>query len=355
MIVSIIVFFSFGFRIVAEADVLIDATPEISIPATPESDHLQKTGWNSSKTSYYRDGKKLKGIHKIDGALYYFKTNGSLYKKTGLNTIKGKTYYFTKQFTLKTGVTKVGKKHYFFLKKNGERYERKGIKKLDGKYYCFDVDFSLDTGWKRDKKNNRMFFSKKNYSALVGWHYIGKYKYYFKSNARLDQDIRDRLTKKQKSSYLIKVNRLASCVTVYVKDGKKGYTIPIVSFICSAGEATPIGSFHIRDKLRWHELVGPSWGQWCEHITSDILFHSVYYNKKYDNKSLSVFAYKQLGNIASHGCIRLVAGDAKWIYDNCKVGTKVIIYNSKYHGPFDKPKAMQLKPGQTWDPTDPTI
>ena len=92
------------------------------------------------------------------------------------------------------------------------------------------------------------------------------------------------------------------------------------------------------------------------HLTTDILFHSVYYNNEKDNKSLSVSAYNKLGTMASHGCVRLAAGDCKWIYDNCKVGTKVEIYNNKKNpGPFDKPTPIKLKAGQTWDPTDPTI
>ena len=92
------------------------------------------------------------------------------------------------------------------------------------------------------------------------------------------------------------------------------------------------------------------------HLTDSILFHSVYYNQPYNNRSLDVGAYNKLGTIASHGCVRLRAGDSKWIYDNCKVGTKVTIYdNAKDPGPFDKPKAQKLKYGHTWDPTDPTI
>jgi len=103
-------------------------------------------------------------------------------------------------------------------------------------------------------------------------------------------------------------------------------------------------------------LMGPCWGQWCMHLTDSILFHSVYYNQPYNNRSLDVGAYNKLGTIASHGCVRLRAGDSKWIYDNCKVGTKVTIYdNAKDPGPFDKPKAQKLKYGHTWDPTDPTI
>ena len=316
---------------IAKADTVIKSEPE-----TPKNDQTATTeqpdtadqnqgdtvtnGWNADKTSYYVNGKKVKGVKLIDGQLYYFNTNGTLYTKKGMRTIDGKTYYFTKKHTMKTGVIKVKKQYYYFQKKNGERYEKEGINKVDG------------------------------------WNYVYKYKYYFNKKGQLQQDVRKKLTKKQKSSYLIRVNRTASCVTVYAKDGLRGYTIPVVAFVSSAGKETPVGTFKIRDKLRWHELMGPSWGQWCEHLTFDILFHSVYYDRERDNRSLNVAAYNKLGTMASHGCIRLTAGDAKWIYDNCDIGTKVIIYNNKKNpGPFDKPKAAKLSSRHTWDPTDPAF
>lgn len=334
------------------ADTVVDAQPATDLPA----EETVQVGWNEKKTNYYVDGEKVKGIQKINNKLYYFDAKGDLYKKFGKQTIKGKVYYFNSDYSLKTGVVKIGKKAYYFQKKNGERYDGEGIKKVDGTYYNFTSQHSLRSGWFRDKKKTRYYFDKKKFSALTGWKYVGKYKYYFNKKGQLQQDVRKKLSKKQKSSYVIRVNRTASCVTVYAKDGKKGYTIPVVAFVCSAGKGTPTGTFHIRDKLRWHELIGPCWGQWCEHLTDDILFHSVYYNSKNNNRTLDVSAYNKLGTMASHGCVRLTAGDAKWIYDNCKVGTKVIIYNDKKNpGPFDKPKAKKLSPSHTWDPTDPTI
>lgn len=349
---------------VAKADTIIKSEPEnptteqaaTTEQATTVDENPVTNGWNTSKTSYYENGKKVTGVKCIDGSLYYFNAKGALYTKKGLQKINGKTYYFTKKHTMSTGLVKVKKQYYYFQKENGERYEKQGINKVDGNYYNFTDTYTLKSGWCRDSKNKRYYFDKDTFAALTGWNYVDKYKYYFNKKGQLQQDVRKKLTKKQKSSYLIRVNRTASCVTVYAKDGLKGYTIPVVAFVSSAGKETPTGTFKIKDKLRWHELMGPSWGQWCEHLTIDILFHSVYYDRERDNKSLNVSAYNKLGTMASHGCIRLTAGDAKWIYDNCKIGTKVIIYNNKKNpGPFDKPKAVKLSSGHTWDPTDPAF
>ena len=59
-----------------------------------------------------------------------------------------------------------------------------------------------------------------------------------------------------------------------------------------------------------------------------------------------------LGQPASHGCVRLCVRDAKWIYDNCAVGTTVTIGDS-LAAPFDKPATIKIPAWQTWDPTDP--
>ena len=41
---------------------------------------------------------------------------------------------------------------------------------------------------------------------------------------------------------------------------------------------------------------------------------------------MSVKAYNVMGQKASHGCVRLLCKDSKWIYDHCALGTKVIIF-----------------------------
>lgn len=185
------------------------------------------------------------------------------------------------------------------------------------------------------------------------WEYKGGYKLYYNKNGELVKDVSNIIGKQ--SSYWIKVNKKQNVVTVYAKDGDRGYIIPVKAFVCSGGKGTPIGTFSTSAKYRWKVLMGPSWGQWSTRITGSILFHSVYYNSPNNNNNLSVSAYNKLGTTASHGCVRLTAGDAKWIYDNCKIGTKVTIYNSNDPGPFGKPKAYKLSSKHTWDPTDPNM
>jgi len=82
------------------------------------------------------------------------------------------------------------------------------------------------------------------------------------------------------------------------------------------------------------------------------LMHSVIYDKP-DNHTLFADTYNGLGVLRSAGCVRLTTADAKWIYDNCKLGTTVTIYNNSHPGPFDRPVIVPIPLEQKWDPTDP--
>lgn len=143
----------------------------------------------------------------------------------------------------------------------------------------------------------------------------------------------------------IKVNKQASCVTVY-----KGET-PIRAMVCSAGESTPEGTFNIDNKWYWLMLVKGQYGRYCSQISGDYLFHSVPYNSM-DIFDLDTQMYNDLGTLCSHGCIRLTVEDARWIYENCPSGTQVTIYCDENPGPMGKPSFEAIPDNQTWDPTD---
>ena len=151
--------------------------------------------------------------------------------------------------------------------------------------------------------------------------------------------------KKKENPYQIKINKLQNTVTIYKK--KK----PIKAFACSTGNATPIGTFSIQQKMRWHVLNGPCYGQYCSRIYKGILFHSVWYYRQ-NPATLSNSSYNRLGTTASHGCVRLTVADAKWIYDHCPVGTKITIYNAKKPGPLGKPRTIKVPGYSGYDPTD---
>jgi hypothetical protein len=162
----------------------------------------------------------------------------------------------------------------------------------------------------------------------------------------------------KKNPYLIKINRVYNTVTVYEKNDKGKYTIPVKAMLCSVGKngQTLTGTYKTQDKYRWRELMGNVWGQYATRIVNGILFHSVYYYGKKNPATLATSEYNKLGKAASHGCVRLAVKDAKWIYDHCSTGTTVVIYDDKDNpGPLGKPKAIKIATNVHWDPTDPDV
>lgn len=150
--------------------------------------------------------------------------------------------------------------------------------------------------------------------------------------------------------YTIKVNLGTNCTTIY-KNGKA-----VKAMICSPSSETPTGTFYIPVKYRWHEMIGNCYAQYCSRITTGILFHSVWYYKNGDKSTMSVSAYNVMGQKASHGCVRLLCKDAKWIYDKCPVGTKITIFwGNKKDDPLPRPSFTPIRNGKftDWDPTDP--
>ena len=363
--------------------------------------------YNPQTGAAYTGLKKVREVPAGSGNFYYFKKkkNGVVYNH-GFCKVGKKTYYARRDGRLLTGVQKIAGNGYFFgrkgvLKKGGfikvssdVRYYankggklKKGLRKIKGNYYYFDKEsFQMQFGWL--KNGQYTYFlrtgSKRKGQAVVGWLKKNGSTYYFNEKARMVHgwltidgkknyfDLTtgerytgvhkiggktydfgtDGITVRATGPWSIKVNQGTCTVTVYRGD------TPVKAFACSpgAGGATPCGTFQLLDKLRWHELMGPSWGQWCSHITYSILFHSLPYTRYCDRYSMNPYDYNQLGRAVSHGCIRLAAGDAKYLYDNCPVGTTVkIFYGKSKDDPLGKPMPKYVGSwNKSYDPTDPT-
>ena len=311
-----------------------------------------RVGWLSfGNTYYYCDNTGIVMIDDcaIDGILYTFNKNGVMQKKKGWGEYQGNKYYFNPEtgFPYKGWVT-FGSTHYYA---DNRGIMVKGWYYISGYYYYFYPDTCVMArnttidGYKIGADGRR---------EKTGWYYENGYKFYYKNGVKqLDLD---GILPRQ-SSYWIKVNRTTCSVTVYAKDGANGYIIPVKRFACSVGlpsTPTPTGTYYTPAKYRWHTLMGPSYGQYCTRIVGGVLFHSV---AGYNMTSYNIKAkdYNKLGQPASHGCVRLTVRDAKWIYDNCPLNTKVTIYDSSNPGPLGKPATIKIPAGQNWDPTDPNI
>lgn len=304
-----------------------------------------KFGWVKSKGKYYylnpKTGVMKTGWFKVNGNKYYGTPSGSSMgaRYKGFNTINGKRYYFNNKGVLQKGwVTVSGKKYYLSAK----GVVSTGWKKISGKYYYFESNGQMRTGWLL-YKGAYYYLNPKNGVMVTGKKKIDGVTYTFSASGASNREI--------SGSYSIRVNRQQNVITVY-----KGDT-PVKVMLCSTGlnNATPAGNFRVLDKLYLHELNGPTWGYYCSHITSDILFHSIPAPTT-DRSQIPSYKYNMLGQAASQGCIRLAMGDAYWLYQNCPIGTPVTIYDSADPGPLGKPTLvpMPTSPTYDYDPTDPS-
>lgn len=145
--------------------------------------------------------------------------------------------------------------------------------------------------------------------------------------------------------YAITVDVRNQVTTVYGRDENGEYTIPVRRMICSTGlKATPsdVGEWVLNGQhARWAYFG--KWGshaQYWTRINSNIAFHSVIY-REVDYMALSVKSYEMLGSRASHGCIRLLVSEAKWMYENIHEGVVVTIREDL---PEDQELTKSLKP-----------
>lgn len=282
---------------------------------TPDPDVKSKTG----VTNFY-------DLFPGNWAYGHIVEASTAHSYTGLESGGERWTSYTKDTRpVKTGWLKDGGKRYY-VGKNGKFL--RGAQTIDGKKYQFDSNGAAATG----------FFMQD------GW------KRYFK-NGELQNDISGLGV--VKGPYYIKVYKPANYLIIFAKGDDGKYNIPVRSMLVSCGNPTPTGDFYTPARYRWLQMVGGSWAQWCTQIQDSYLFHSVPNDWK-NNYTMWVNEYNNLGTTRSLGCIRLNCEDAKWIYDNCVLGTHVYISPTETSGPLSKPAGLKLPAGHSWDPTDPT-
>ena len=353
----------------------------------------EKKGWQKVTTS----------AGKFYGWFYY-KDSGEHYKNQ--LTTKG---YFKEDGRLASGVTKVGKKTYFFEVSNSKTHRGKMLKgtliSYKGSWYYANSKGELrESGWKKIKNNwyyfkdfkavtNKFIKKGSTYGMLdktgkfcTGWitvssvnnkvRYINPTRPGFYKNCvkkidglwyRFDKDgyrVNDR-TNEYKGPYHVVVDRMNCVATVY--NMKKN--VPVKSIRISCGnprEWTPLGTYALVRAGRWQMLMGPCWAQYGTYLwganNNSILFHSVpgYTGGNPDPYAMPGEYYNLLGVPASHGCIRCCVADAKFIWDNAPGSVVTVIpgtyvEDDAFKGPLGKNPLVPLRGAGNFDPTDPAL
>lgn len=130
-------------------------------------------------------------------------------------------------------------------------------------------------------------------------------------------------------TFYVIVDLYHQVVMVYEKDSRGEHTIPVRYMICSTGRkgmATRRGVFKTGShKERFGFFKNDNvYGQYWTHIVSRTYFHSILYTSR-NAKTYTRSSYDNLGSRASHGCIRLLVPDARFLYYHLAPGSQVEI------------------------------
>ena len=312
------------------------------------------TGWiNLGGTWYYLNpgnGDMVgAGWHLINNQWYYFGGSGAMYSNRWIGNyyVGGNGNMLTNTWVGSYWVGADGK----WIPNYDPDANANWVKSGNTWYYQRPDGSKLTNSWKRI--NGSWYYFGADGAMTTGWKYVDGYKFYFGTDGKMVQDV-DKLIGKQ-SSYRITVNRVKCQVTVYAANETGNYCIPVKTFTCSVGKAgtpTHAGTYATLKKQNPVELMGPSWGKYGTQINNyGDWFHSVACSNPDPTYALAAGNYNMLGQPASHGCVRLCVRDAKWIYDNCGLYTRVDISDTEYT-PFDKAPTIKIPASQNWDPTD---
>ena len=312
------------------------------------------TGWiNLGGTWYYLNpgnGDMVgAGWHLINNKWYYFGGSGAMYSNRWIGNyyVGGNGEMLTNTWVGSYWVGADGK----WIPNYDPDVNANWVKSGNTWYYQRPDGSKLTNSWKRI--NGSWYYFGADGAMTTGWKYVDGYKFYFGTDGKMVQDV-DKLIGKQ-SSYRITVNRVKCQVTVYAANETGNYCIPVKTFTCSVGKAgtpTHAGTYATLKKQNPVELMGPSWGKYGTQINNyGDWFHSVACSNPDPTYALAAGNYNMLGQPASHGCVRLCVRDAKWIYDNCGLYTRVDISDTEYT-PFDKAPTIKIPASQNWDPTD---
>lgn len=125
--------------------------------------------------------------------------------------------------------------------------------------------------------------------------------------------------------YQIEIDLTNQVGTIYERDQTGEYTVIARQFLVTSGDKenpTPTGTFRLgtmRERFGYF-LNFKVYAQYWTQVVRGIYLHSVLYSKR-NEKALNRSSYNNLGKNVSHGCVRMLVEDARFIYYNCPPGT----------------------------------
>ena len=128
---------------------------------------------------------------------------------------------------------------------------------------------------------------------------------------------------KSRTPYLIWVNFYTQCM--YIFTGYQYHWKILYTWKCSTGKfetKTKVGIGPIWMKQPTADFDAASFAYYASFFGGDAIHSWVYLKGTNDTPWID----GRLGAPASHGCIRIMKENAKWVYDNCPIGTTLVRY-----------------------------
>lgn len=129
-------------------------------------------------------------------------------------------------------------------------------------------------------------------------------------------------------TYELVVDYTNQCVYAFSKDKDGERKLERVMMCTTGGNGnwTPEGDYNLgEDYKRFGYFTSFNcYAQYWTQMWRSFYFHSLLYKTR-DASSYTMSSYNNLGTPGSHGCIRLLVPDARWIYENCAPGTECTV------------------------------
>ncbi len=294
------------------------ATSTIKIPTKPTKVTIKSVLNHPSLYAKVSWGKKTSSGYQVKLA-----RNSSFTKNA-------KTFKVTSASTLSRKIQNLKDNQQYYVKVRA--YKTYGNRTTYGAWSKSKAFSTNGTRWY--KVNGKQYYYTKG-KLFKGTKMFGKHKYYFNSDDGAWSGASSTMWSKVKNSssktkYLIAVSRELNRICVY--QGKKGDWKLKSYWMCSTGRPengkiskTPTGSWLMPKEDNHLGYIGGHKDYTCWYATrfyGRCFFHSVIY----EPASKTRIQDGRLGMNISDGCIRMDIENAKWIYDNCHTGTRVIVY-----------------------------
>lgn len=168
--------------------------------------------------------------------------------------------------------------------------------------------------------------------------------------------------------YYIEVDVTNQCVNIFRKNPDTGaYDILLNRFVCSGGtssQPTRTGNFFIKTNEQQMAATGQSlkytryyfkkyysYAYYITRYSNEYMFHSFTFGISGGKIVPKSSAYYNMGNTGSAGCLRMLMGHAKWIYENIDGGTYCVVNKNRKRDNNLRSVLKKYVPPLGWDMT----